>query len=324
MEKEFDAIIFNPILHPDVIMYPKRGETLNYARLLPTYSREIRIGAGGYTALALSNLGLKCCCLDAIGDDLFGQFTIDEMERSGLEMSYISRFNGDHMVCMILVQDGEGGTMVCNYPREFKSTTYTDYMDMVDRSPDASFFYIYSWFWSFVKPDLLIQPSSNIIRRIKEKGFPTILDINFKTTEAPPRNELNELRKSLPDLDYILPNRYDAEILVGKSDPETTIRRLVDCGANNILLKSGAEGTYVWDGSGITRVPGFKVEVQDTTGAGDMFGGGFLFGLKNGLPATEATVYANAMAAYGISHVKKDKYPDAGTLKQFIQSQDLG
>lgn len=323
MQNKFDVVIFNPILHPDVIMYPQPGEKMNYARLLPTYSREIRIGAGGYTGMALSKLGFKCCFLDAIGNDMFGQFTIDEINRSGFDTSFLSRFDGDHMFCMILVQDGEGGTMVCNYPEKFKATTFDDYMKMIVSSPETDAFYIYSWFWSFVKPNLASQPTSELVKEISKKGIPVFLDINFKTFEAPPEFELNELKKALPYVDYLLPNCYDAEILIGKHDVETTMKNLVDLGANNILLKSGEEGSFLWDGNVIAHLPGYNVDVLDTTGAGDMFGSGLVYGLHSEHTLYESAELANALAAYGISHIKKNKYPDRNQLRNFINETKI-
>lgn len=316
----FDAIIFNPVLHPDIIMYPSEGVGLTYARLTPIRKREMRIGAGGYTSLMMAKLGIDCCCIDRIGSDIFGDFTIEEMRKHGLNMDYVSRFNGDHMVCVILVSNGEGGTMMCSYPETFVDITYDDFMSMLDRSPDAKILYLYSWFWSFFQPNMLNKPTSNIIKKAKDKGYKIILDVNYKTKEAPPAHELNELIKSMPYIDYLLPNAFDAEIIVGNLDPISTVKELNELGVNQVILKMGEHGSYINIKDKVKNIRGYNVNVLDTTGAGDMFGGALTYGVINKLDIEEIVKISNAAAAYGISHASSQKYPNISALESFINS----
>jgi len=313
----YDAVICNPVLHPDIILYPRDGGMITYGRVLPVRRREMRIGAGGYTAIAMSRLGLNCCCIDKIGSDIFGQFTLAEMESHGLDMRHVTTYPGDHMFCVIFVQDGEGGTMACSYPPQFSETTFGEVADMIAQAPPARLMYIYSWFWSFIQPRMAGEPTHEIVRDASARGATIMIDVNYKPKEAPPDHELSELKLALPFVDVLLPNIRDAELLVGPRAPQDTIKALLDLGVKVVGLKVGGEGCYVGSLDGITRVPAPSVSVLDTTGAGDIFGGGFAYGWLQGWEVERTALFANTVAAYSISHEKSEKYPTMADLEEF-------
>jgi sugar/nucleoside kinase (ribokinase family) len=62
-------------------------------------------------------------------------------------------------------------------------------------------------------------------------------------------------------------------------------------------MKVGADGCLVSNDGSISQAPGDKAPVQDTTGAGDAFAGGFLFGVLAGLKPEECARLANRLAA---------------------------
>lgn len=314
----YDVVICNPVLHPDIILYPADGATITYARVLPIHRREMRIGAGGYTGIAMSRLGLRCCCIDKIGSDIFGQFTRQEMELYGLDMSHVTVHPGDHMFCVIFAQDGEGGTMACSYPPEFSETTFREVANMVAGAPPGKLMYVYSWFWSFFQPGMAGEPTHEIVRDATARGYTIMLDVNYKPKETPPGFELAELRKALPYVEVLLPNMRDAEIMVGRLNPVDTVRALRDLGANVVVLKAGEEGCYLGSAEGIVHIPAPAVSVLDTTGAGDIFGGGFAYGWLQGWEVERSGAFANAAAAYSISHEKAYKYPTLTELEEFI------
>lgn len=312
----YDAVICNPVLHPDIILYPKDGATITYGRVLPVHHREMRIGAGGYTAIAMARLGMKCCCIDKIGLDIFGQYTVAEMQQHGLDMQHVTTYSGDHMFCVIFVQNGEGGTMACSYPPEFSETTFREVAEMIANAPPARLMYIYSWFWSFFQPSMAGEPTHEILRDTQRRGETLMMDVNYKPKEAPPSHEINELKRALPFVDVLLPNLRDAEILVGARTPRDSVKALLDLGVKAVALKAGGEGCYVGSSDGIARIPGPVVRVLDTTGAGDIFGGGFAYGWLQGWDMERAARFANAVAAYSISHQKSEKYPTIAQVQE--------
>jgi sugar/nucleoside kinase (ribokinase family) len=85
--------------------------------------------------------------------------------------------------------------------------------------------------------------------------------------------------------------------LAGTNDMEAALRALHEKFGNVVVVTMGDHGAMAFDGDRIHRVPAFPVHAIDTTGAGDVFRGGFIYALVHRLPIDEALRMANAAAA---------------------------
>ncbi len=85
--------------------------------------------------------------------------------------------------------------------------------------------------------------------------------------------------------------------LTGESDHERALRKVRKKHDGLLMTTIGAHGAVVLAGDHFHVVPGFAVEAVDTTGSGDVFRGGFIYGLLNGWPIEQAVRFANAAAA---------------------------
>ena len=85
--------------------------------------------------------------------------------------------------------------------------------------------------------------------------------------------------------------------LSGLNDVETALRKLRKTLDNVLVVTMGDQGASALDGDTFFHEPAFKVHAVDTTGAGDVFRGGFIYALVNGQPIAEALRTANAAAA---------------------------
>jgi sugar/nucleoside kinase (ribokinase family) len=85
--------------------------------------------------------------------------------------------------------------------------------------------------------------------------------------------------------------------LAGTNDLESALRTLHDRYGNIVVVTMGEHGAMAYDGSRIHREPAFPVHAIDTTGAGDVFRGGFIYALVRRKPIDEALRIANAAAA---------------------------
>jgi ribokinase len=83
-----------------------------------------------------------------------------------------------------------------------------------------------------------------------------------------------------------MPNALELEQLTGEKDPRKGAEVILEMGVKIVVVKLGAKGCYITDGEEKVTVESFPVKVVDTTGAGDAFNAGFLYGLldnKNNL-----------------------------------------
>jgi sugar/nucleoside kinase (ribokinase family) len=85
--------------------------------------------------------------------------------------------------------------------------------------------------------------------------------------------------------------------LTGESDQERALRKLRRRHDGLLVVTLGAAGAMALDGDRVHRVPAYEVEVVDTTGSGDVFRGGFIYGLVHGWPVERTLRFANAAAA---------------------------
>jgi ribokinase len=140
----------------------------------------------------------------------------------------------------------------------------------------------------------------------KQKGMTVILN------PAPARELPDEL---IANVDYILPNETELSLLSGVpvtaiSSTEKAAQVLLARGAKNVIVTLGSKGALLISNNQTTQVNAYKVDVVDTTAAGDAFIGGFAFKilesdsslsdvmqLAASLQIVEAVKYANACGA---------------------------
>jgi ribokinase len=131
----------------------------------------------------------------------------------------------------------------------------------------------------------------------------------------------------LSKVTYITPNDLELSILTGmKTDTienvKKAVKKLLSLGPKNVISTLGGNGAMIGDKKGIRHIPGFKVKVVDTVGAGDAFNGGFAYAISKGYKIDDAVRFANAVG--GLAVTKQGAFPSMPSLKQvndLIKSQ---
>jgi ribokinase len=108
------------------------------------------------------------------------------------------------------------------------------------------------------------------------------------------RDQLEEL---LPLVDWLVVAESFPGEVTGESDLTIAAQMLVDLGPELVVVTKGAEGCQAWTQEGTWVSPGFAVQPVDTTGAGDAFHGGFIYGMLQGWEHAHVFRFANALAA---------------------------
>lgn len=107
-------------------------------------------------------------------------------------------------------------------------------------------------------------------------------------------------------------------------DLAAAVRSLMELGPEMIIEKRGSQGSRIHRrGEGVVDVPGFRIEVQNTLGAGDAFASGFLFGVLQEWDPPRAARFGNACGAIVVSrHACSASCPSFDEVKNFIATQD--
>ena len=99
----------------------------------------------------------------------------------------------------------------------------------------------------------------------------------------------------------MMPNSIELEQLTGEKDPKKGAAFLLKKGVKIVAVKMGADGCYVTDGKEEHHIKPFKVQVVDTTGAGDAFCAGFLYGLLNNKTLEQSGKLGNYVGSQSVT-----------------------
>ncbi|MET8581723.1 carbohydrate kinase [Streptomyces collinus] len=242
------------------------------------------LGGGPYnTAVALGRLGSPTAFCSRTSHDAFGEALLDGLRRAGVEVSGVQR--GPEPTTLAVATVGSGG-----------SASYSFYVDgTADRlftTPAA--LPAGTRAVSFGTCSLVLEPGASayeeLMRTAAGQGLFTALDPNIRAGLIPDADAYRaRFRGWLPSVTLLKLSEEDAEWLGG------TPREWLDAGPSAIVLTRGGDGLTVLTRDGAEHsVPGEKVEVVDTIGAGDTVNAALLHGL-----AAQDALSARGLAALG-------------------------
>ena len=113
-----------------------------------------------------------------------------------------------------------------------------------------------------------------------------------------------DVEQLIEKVDYLIVSRNIPGQLTGKSDlRESLMATRQQFGCRLTAATLGQDGVLAWDGHDFCYRPAYRVEVVDTTGAGDIFHAGFIYGLLQGSPLAQTLEFACAAAALNCTAV---------------------
>jgi len=281
-----EAIVFGNVTL-DIICYPvnevPRHESISFDNVTISPG-----GCGSNTAIGLAALGIPTGIVARSGDDDSADLLFRYWERVGVDPVYVNRTTG--------VSTGTSiGLIDDNYQPRFIHTSAANRgltAEVIDPPAYAArgvkFFHIAGF---FVLPNLFAQVGDKLAE-LRKLGITTSLDVVFNV-----RMDDIELRTALwaaiPYLDYFTANDHEATRLTGEKDYKHAARAFRDNGARSVIIKLGAGGCYALSDTFSGIVPANKVNVVDTTGAGDAFAAGFIAALARGGDLKDACKMGN-------------------------------
>ncbi|BCR05238.1 ribokinase [Desulfuromonas versatilis] len=136
---------------------------------------------------------------------------------------------------------------------------------------------------------LEVEASLAAARFAREQGVPTVLDGgSFREGTA----------ELLPFIDHLVVSEKFARQAFGEMNPAAVLEALLKNGAQAVTVTLGAAGSHtLLRGGEPFHQPAFGVEAVDTTGCGDVFHGGYIYGVLQGWPLRETVRFAAACAA---------------------------
>lgn len=115
------------------------------------------------------------------------------------------------------------------------------------------------------------------------------------------RHGKNTIMNLLQKTHLVFANSHEAQMLVGCQGEKAALE--ISQFVQYAIVKDAGNGAYIAHDEKVTYIPAQKVTVADTTGAGDMFAGGFMYGLCRGFPLSVCGTIATILASDTIQHV---------------------
>jgi sugar/nucleoside kinase (ribokinase family) len=268
---------------------------INHLYLLPRFPEaDSKVDAvavaeqgGGVVATALvacARLGLRTKYLGKVGRDRAGQASTASLATEGVDVSDVVTDPAEHTrVTVGLIEQGSGRrTLIRGMPplARLRSSEVPAQAVTTGRILHLDGYEGEAALWA--------------ARLAQEAGIPVSLDAE---------NASERLDRLLPLVTVLIVSQDFAQQFVGSGSDARLLDGLSRFGPTIVGVTCGAEGASVRWQDETVRVPGLKVEVVDTTGAGDVFHGAFLAGLIWGWPLDATLRLANATAALKCQHL---------------------
>jgi len=226
-------------------------------------------GSAANTINGIANLGVKCSFIGKISDDKFGEYYKNDMLKNGIEPILLKGKAQTGRATVFISKDSE---------RTF-GTYLGSAIEMVPEEITPEMFDGYNYFHI---EGYLVQNQSLIRKAMQlahEKGVKVSLDLaSYNVVEAN-RDFLKEVIEKYVDI--VFANEEEAKAFTGKT-PEESLHELAKI-ADIAVVKIGSKGSMIKRKDEVVNVGVIKVNSLDTTGAGDLYASGFIYGLAKGL-----------------------------------------
>jgi sugar/nucleoside kinase (ribokinase family) len=244
-------------------------------------------GSAANTIHGLANLGVETAFVGTVGDDEIGRFFIEDLKKSGIKPLLNISKTPSGIANAMISKDGERtfGTYLGASIELSKEDISEDLFNGYD--------IVYVEGYLVQNHDLL----EDILKKAKNSGAKVALDLaSYNVVE----DNLEFLRGMVEKyVDIVFANEEESKAFTGK-EPEEALDELASL-VDVAVVKIGSRGSLVKSGGKVTRIGAEKADVVDTTGAGDIFAAGFLYGYVNKLPFSEAGRIGAMLAARVIS-----------------------
>jgi sugar/nucleoside kinase (ribokinase family) len=278
------GILVADVIARPVDSYPQRGQLMLVERM------EMHIGGcAANTGIDLAKLGLDVGVMGKVGSDGFGDFVLSTLQRHGVDTTGVVRDKEMATSATMVLVHGDGERSFIHYTGANAALTDADVdFNLVKQSK------LLHVAGHFLMPKFDGEPAAHVLKRAQELGVTTALDTAWDSRG----NWMRLLRHCLPYIEYFVPSYEEAKMCAGRDDPCDVAQVFLDAGIKVVALKMGEQGCYIRTQEDEMRLPAYRVNTIDATGAGDAFAAGFLAGVVKGWDLELTGKFANAVGAF--------------------------
>ena len=251
-------------------------------------------GAPANVAVGIARLGGKSAFIGSVGDDPFGRFMAKTLADERVDVKHM-RLDPVHRTSTVVVDLDDHGERSFTFMVRPSADLFLEPADLPTFSAGE---------WLHVcSIALSAEPSRSTtfqaMDAIRKAGGYVSFDPNIRPDLWPDENALRRcLEQALQSADVVKLSVEELAFLTGDADVQEGLNTLMQrCPARLVLVTQGKEGVIAWHQGAVKHYPATPVQCVDTTGAGDAFVAGLLYGLAAGQELVPAIALAQRCGA---------------------------
>jgi 5-dehydro-2-deoxygluconokinase len=277
-------------------------------------------GSATNVAVSGARYGLNSAVITKVGNDPFGNYLIQELERLQVDSRFVGRT--EHLktpvvFCEIFPPD--------DFPIYFYREPKAPDLEISESELDLDAIKTTKIFWSTVT-GLSQEPSrsANLAAlKARAKAQHTILDLDYRSAFwANPAEATEQIAKALPLVTIAVGNKEECDVAVGETEPLRAADALLERGVEIAIVKQGPKGVLAKTKNESVEVPPYAVDVVNGLGAGDSFGGALCYGLLQGWDLQRILRFANIAGAIVASRLEcSTAMPTYDEVQKIMEAQ---
>lgn len=276
-------------------------------------SKDMDFTLGSASAIFASNiakLGKKVGFLGKIGDDILGDYILQNLLSRNVDTSKI-------------IRDKNEKTGICvsiSFPKNYAMASFPGVRESFCLE-DIDFDYIskarHMHLSSYYLQTGMKEGCAELFKHAKELGLTT----SFDSDNDPSGKWDSSILDTLQYVDVFLPNENEALHISRCDDLQSALNVLSEI-VNTVVIKTGKNGAWVKNREQTIHANAFKIDVVDTTGAGDSFNSGFIYQYLNGADIDKCVLWGNACAAISTTKIGgTTSFPEVTELEHFFSEK---
>ncbi|HOH70320.1 MAG TPA: ribokinase [Sedimentibacter sp.] len=267
---------------------PKAGETV--------LGREFSLipgGKGANQAVAAAKLGAETYMVGCVGNDSNGDFSLKNLQNMNVNTEAVKVVEyAPTGVANIVVAENDNSIIVIS------GANFKVNKELIDNNKNL----ILSADIVLLQLEIPMEAVEHVVKICAENKVKVLLN------PAPAAR----LRKSIIEkASYLTPNEHELKLIFDSRASDEVLKNY----PNKLIVTMGSKGVKYFDGNEIKEIPSNKVDVVDTTGAGDTFCGGLAAALVRGYNMEDAIRFANKAASYAVTKLgAQSGMPSLGDL----------
>jgi len=294
----------------------KKYTAIEYSRKLNLNNvRFVPGGSGANIATDCSMLGLNAAYLGVIGNDFSARICIEDMEKRGVDLSFLRQTDEDNTAFSVILKTEWGkdrsilaykGANNLLTPEDVKEEYFED---------------VKAFAWTSLTSDNACKAIEKAIKLTKERGGKIFGAPSMSIIANAPK----WAKQFISSSDVVSMNHEEAMEFTGEKKKSIMINKFLDMGVKLVSITDGGDGSILSDGKTIINSSVYKGPIEDTTGAGDAFLSGLLMATLKNYSIEKASKISSALASLECMEigVREGLPNNLGELEAFIEQNEL-